>query len=129
MGYRISYPNTWYLEKVDPSNVFITSYPPLSFRGSGAAKIDVLVGRQQPAPTVPSGRPFCVDGQCGSRVDENGPFTEPINQGLNRSVAALIPKAGLYYSLSAIIQDPPDAARRNAAIVDQIIASFHFTRP
>jgi YVTN family beta-propeller protein len=129
MGYRISYPNTWYLEKVNPSNVFITSYPPPSFRGTGAVKIDVLVGRQQSAITVPSGRPFCVDGQCGSRVDESGPFTEPINQSLNRSVAVLIPKAGLYYSLSAIIQDPPDAARRNAVIVERIIASFHFTHP
>jgi hypothetical protein len=127
-GYRVSYPNTWYLEESDSSNVFITSYLPPYFRGTGAVKIDLLVSSQQISTTLALSQAFCIDGQCGSRVDENGPFTEPIRQGLNHVVTVQIPKAGQYFWLSAVIQDPPDAAKRNTAIVEQIIASYHFVR-
>ena len=134
-GYRISYPNTWYLAASDPiGTVFVTSFA-LSPSGHGgippgSVKVDVGVISQSvtidsaPGATVTS---YCVDGRCGTRT-ELRTFSEPISIGLNRSIYVQIPVNTWRYTLFALIDDPPADAERNAALVEQIIVSWHFVQ-
>jgi hypothetical protein len=133
-AYQISYPNTWFLSANDPVNsIFITSFlMPASGHGgilSSSVKIDIGVSLQSVPVTLPPNsqqKEYCLDGRCGVRVDQRGPFSEPIDLGVNRAIYIQLPVNEWSYYLSAVIDDPPIDAERNAAIVEQIIASWHF---
>lgn len=132
-SYSITYPDTWFLQAYSPNSVFITSFQLRPSGGggipSGSVKIDVLVSAQNLPTGLPQGTSFCVQGSCGTRVDQQGPFSEPAGLGLNRMVYIQIPKAGSYYGITALIADPLNIAQANSSTVDRIIASFRFTQP
>ncbi len=133
-SYVVNYPNTWFLETNNQSDVYITSYKPLpsgdggSILG-GSVKIDIGVFTKDiPVANFPGSQPFCLGSQCGFRLDRSAPFTEPVLTGVNRFIVIRIPQGQNLLQLSVGIEEPPTDAERNAAIVEQIIKSIRFVR-
>lgn len=131
-GYTLTYPNTWFIDEDNLSNVEITSFQrDASGHGgipSGSVKIDIYTILQNPLPPIQPGQKFCVDTQCGVRGEQRAPFSEPINSGLNRIISVQILRGGGLFQLVAMIAEPLTDSERNATIVEKIITSLHFTR-
>ncbi len=130
-GYVVGYPDTWFLIVNGPEDVYISSYPPVpDLRGvSGDAALHVLV-RFEKLPDdfeMASGQAFCIDGQCGKRLNRKGSLPETVREAANRLIRIEIPKGNKFYVVLATISNPPADAERNAALFERIIASFHFT--
>jgi len=131
-AYAISYPSDWFLqadEKV--GSLFITSFPLAPTGGggipAGSVKIDIS-NTAAAAADAKQARPFCVDGECGTRFEQKAPFAESAAGGLDRTILIRIPKGDSSFQVSALIAEPASEAERNATIVEQVIASLRFVR-